>query len=85
MRLKSGRLTPTRDLSGGEPRGSAPDKSRGIPSPRYAGTCYSSLKLSDLVGYLDAADRGPVRTAVVAHADTAAVEAEAVGAGTVRS
>ena len=80
MRLKSGRLTPTRDLSGGETRGSAPDKSGEFQVHANAGTCYSSLKLSDLVGYLDATDRVPVRAAEAAHADIAAVEVEEVGA-----
>ena len=40
----------------------------GIPSPAYARTCYSSLRLSDLVGYLDTTDRVPSRTAAVPHA-----------------
>ena len=45
-----------------------------------ARTCYSSLKLSDLVGFLDATDRAPERTAVAAHTGVAAVEVEVVGA-----
>ena len=45
-----------------------------------ARTCYSSLKLSDLVGYLDATDRVPVRTEVAVHIGVAAAEAEAVSA-----
>ena len=32
--MKVGRLTPTRDFSGGEPRGSAPDKSKGNSKSR---------------------------------------------------
>ena len=39
------------------------------PSPRSAGTCYSSLKLSDLVGYLNATDREAVRTISIVHID----------------
>ena len=76
-----GRLTQTRDFSGGEPRGSSPEKSWGIPSHAYARTCYSSLRLSDLVGYLDATDRVSVRTAAVAaaHVDFAAEEVEVEG------
>lgn len=52
---------------------------------RHIRTCYSPLKLSDLVGCLNATDRVPVRTAAVeAHADISAVEAEAAGVGIVR-
>ena len=54
-------------------------------SPAFARTCYSSLKLSDLVGYLDTTDRVPVRTDAVVHDDIAAVEVEVVGAVAVRS
>ena len=78
-----GRLSPTRDFSGGEPRGSSPEKSWGIPSPAIARTCYSSLKLSDLVGYLDATNREAIRTVVV-HIDIAAVEVEVIGVVAVR-
>lgn len=42
-----------------------------------AKTCYSSLKLSDLVGYLDAADRQTVRAIVEAHRIDSAIEVEA--------
>ena len=58
---------------------------RGIPSRRYAGTCYSSLKLSDLVGYLDATDRAPSRAVAVVHTDKVAVEAEEDSVSVVRS
>ena len=76
MRLKFGRLTPTRDLSGGEPRGSAGEKS--------LGNSKSTLR-RDLL-FLDATDRVPARAAVAAeHADIAAVDAEAAGVGTVRA
>ena len=51
----------------------------------YARTCYSSLRLSDLVGYLDTTDRVPESTGEVAHADIAAVQAEVVGVVAVRS
>ncbi|MBQ2112599.1 MAG: hypothetical protein II194_05175 [Bacteroidales bacterium] len=44
-----------------------------------ASACYSSLKLSDLVDYLDATDRVPVSTVVVVHIGVAAVEVEVVG------
>ena len=54
------------------------------PSPRSAGTCHSSLKLSDLVGYLNTTDREPVRTIDAAHADSSAVEVEAEGEVAVR-
>ena len=81
-----GRLSPTRDFSGGEPRGSSPEKSWGIPSPAYARTCYSSLRLSDLIGYLDATDRVPIRTAgVVVQADPDVVEVEVAGAVAART
>ena len=58
---------------------------RGIPSPADARTCYSSLKLSDLVGFLDATDRVPARTAEAAgaHIGAAAVEGEEVGVAVV--
>ena len=46
----------------------------------YARTCYSSLKLSDLVDYLDATNRRPVRTEVEVHKDIASIEVEAIGA-----
>ena len=80
-----GRLKPTRDFSGGEPRGSSPEKSWGIPSPAFARTCYSSLKLNDFVGYLDTTDRVPEGTVVVDHEDIAALEVEEVGEVAVRS
>ena len=48
-----------------------------------ARTCYSSLKLSDFVGYLDATDWEPERTVGVVHVDIAAVDAEVVGVGLV--
>ena len=51
-----------------------------------ASTCYSSLKLSDLVGYLDATNRVPVRTAAaVVRISAAADEAEVVGVAAVRT
>ena len=60
---------------------------RGIRSA-YARTCYSSLKLSDLVGYLDTTDKVPVSTAAVAAANvdfaTEEVEVEGVVAEAVR-
>ena len=40
---------------------------------------FFSLKLSDLVGYLDATDRVPARTVADVHIGVAAVEVEAVG------
>ena len=49
-----------------------------------ARTCHSSLKLSDLVGYLDATNRVPARAVVAVHADIAAVEAEVAGANVFR-
>ena len=75
MRLKFGRLTPTQDLSGGEPRGSAPDKSKGNSKSRYR---------KDLL-FLDTADRVPERAFAAVHADTDAAKEEVVGVGTVRS
>ena len=48
-----------------------------------ARTCYSSLKLSDLVDYLDATNRVPARTVVVGHTGTVAVEVEVVGVAVV--
>ena len=75
MRLKSVRLTPTRDLSGGKPRGSAPDKSKGNSKSRYR---------KDLL-FLDATDRAPVHAVVEVHVDIAAAEEEVVGVGDVRS
>ena len=48
-------------------------------------TCYSSLKLSDLIGYLDATDREPERTEVAVHAGAAIAEDEAVGAAAARA
>ena len=63
------------DLSGGEPRGSAPDKSKGNSKSRYR---------KDLL-FLDTADRLTERTGVVdVHIDTAAIEVEGAGVGTVR-
>ena len=56
-----------------------------FPSPAYARTCYSSLRLSDLVGYLDTTDRVPACTVVVVHKDTAAEEVEAEGVVAERS
>ena len=52
---------------------------------RSARTCYSLLKLSDLVGYLDATDRVPARTVVVVHTGVADAEAEVLGAVAARS
>ena len=53
-----------------------------------ARSCYSSLKLSDLVGYLDTTDKVPVSTAAVAAANvdfaTEDVEVEGVVAEAVR-
>ena len=49
-----------------------------------ASTCYSSLKLSDLVGYLDATNGAPVRTMEGFHISEAAGEEEVVGVATVR-
>ena len=77
--METGRLTPTRDFSGGEPRGYSPEKSWGIPSPAYARTCYSSLRLSDLVGYLNTTYRAPVRTAGAVQFDYVFTEFEAAG------
>ena len=51
-----------------------------------ARTCYSSLKLSDLVDYLNAADRAPLRTAAdAAHRRAAMAEVEEVGVVVARS
>ena len=49
----------------------------------YARTCYSSLKLSDLVGYLDATDRAPAATVDVADVGEARVEVEVEGVAVV--
>ena len=51
----------------------------GITSPCVAWTCHSSLKLSDLVGYLNATDREPVRTNVVVDVGITTAEGEEVG------
>ena len=53
--------------------------------PAKAGICYSSLKLSDFVDYLDATDRVPVRSEAVVHIRAATAKVEAVGAVAVRS
>ena len=53
-------------------------------SDAASGSELKSRLRKDLL-FLDAADRVPVRTVVaVVHADTAAVEVEGVGAGSVR-
>ena len=56
----------------------------GIPSPRDAGTCYSSLKLSDFVGCLDATDRMPVFSAAVVNVDIVYFNIEIAGEDAVR-
>ena len=81
---KFGRITPTCLFSGGDSRGSSPEKIIKNFKSRNAGTCYSSLKLSDFVGCLDATNREPARTGVEAHVDIAADEVEVVGVGTIR-
>ena len=50
----------------------------------FESTCYSSLKLSNLVGYLDATNREAKRTDVVGHIDPAGGEVENIGIVAVR-
>ena len=54
------------------------------PSLSFAESCYALLKLSDLVGYLDATDILTVSTAVTKHIYTICKKVQGAGIGTVR-